>query len=585
MGLEVKLGNYSNIDIQKVSDWLIKHILDRDGTTVITLQFSEYDVEYGPRIQFLIQQKVEEKLKNFVDEDKYKRKEIRYVIISDELNPLCCIDILNIKKSHSNLLLHFGECCYTHIKEISIPLLFIKPDSYFDCFFSNRSKDFSFSESVYELLDTELCKMTREKMSSKHNSNISDPRINNSYDISLIFSFQDAMINEEIRGKLLNLINELKRNRGELVKSISGYILLDIESNEIVVQDGTNLIFNRVVEKLSQDTPELDLVQLESKFNENNNKIMFIHIIPEGISTSGDTNDNSKYSNCLIKRVFLRYNQVFNILVTRLNYTFNNWSLSLYEEYQNDLNKYISRRFVYIERALSIEKVNRVAFMVFPGTTKDEWKLLNFYSRFSSRKDINDNSKVIIESHIILFTSVSEVKLRNFTNIDIYCYFGCPEYFIYHIVNYLNIKLPIILTPYEYEVYLGIREWTPTFLNPSDLVNSVYNFLNKEDFSDESETEYSSYNPINAHLMIDGGKLDSIQANCDTKTTVRYNTDQIQQYYVQGKKLISRLKTIKSNLSNSFYGLDPLENTQVIPNITQGKYGVASKYQNETKNN
>ncbi|KAH7649026.1 hypothetical protein FG379_001395 [Cryptosporidium bovis] len=584
MGLEMDLGNYNNVNFQRVSNWVVKHISDRDKNTIVGLQFNEYDVEYGPKIQFLIEKSVSNKLK-VLDGERFRKFEIRFVIISDNLNPLCCIDTLNIKKSHSDLLLRFGECCYTNIAEFDIPLLFIRPDPYYN-FLSKNNSDFrSFAESVTKFLRVEISKMTDERASFEYNLNKNGSEIEHIFDVSVIFSFQNMLINSKIKAELLNLVAELNNSKGVLLKSINGYLVSDIESNEDIIKDNTKLMCNRIVDKLSRDTPELDLIQIEAQGKKQNNKIIFVHIIPKEMIKSNDKNVNrSTYFNCFLKRVYLRYNQVFKILITELNYDCN-WSLSLNSTYYDDLDKYIAKRFIYIERALSIQKVNRVAFMIFPRTTSDEWKLIDFYSTFTSRKDINNHSRVRIETHIILFTSISEVKLRNFTNIDIYCYFGCPEYFIYHIVYFLNIKSPVILTPYEYEVYLGIREWTPTFLDSFDLFNKLHDSINaKKFFSDESEAEYSNSESDYTKLMITNNQSGNIQIeNNSEMTTTKYDDGHIRHYDSQTKKLILRLKAIKTNLSSSFYGLDPFENTNSIPKVTQGRYGVASIYLNETQ--
>ncbi|KAJ1612938.1 hypothetical protein OIY81_1089 [Cryptosporidium canis] len=549
MDCNFDLGQFSSANFRAASEWIISHSEGKERL-IVALQFSNSDVVYAPRIQYLIENQVKSMLSK--DDSTADECKIRFFILCDVLNPACCLDILNVKKSHSDLVIHFGYSCYRNTEQFRQPVYYIPSSlNYFD------DSEPSVIRETVSFVHGQLKQKLNTQDSSSERTN-------------LILSFQ-GILNKDSQSALENEITNLVNTFDH---DICVYQISPITTTDFLKSNDFEFICDLPLKKIGHDR-ELHLEDFENKFLEatssptTNSPIIFFHIISKN-------QDYSTLSNSFIERIILRYNQIFDISLCQVSSS--NSSIELNKHELDRLSSIISKRFVSIENAKSISSINRVAFIITPGVTPLEWKLIQIFKKYKYRENTDDGSKVPIETHIISLAGVSEVKLRNFPDIDIFCYFGCSEYFLSHIIKTLNLKNPIILTPFEYQVFLGIREWSTCYLNVNDLQEFATNNQCKPPSDTASESDDSELDQSFSKLAIEGSKA----SNNNTLST-KSDSHSLQNLDRRAKKLLVRLDTIKNKHANTYFGLDPLENTEQIPTITRGKDGIASVYANECK--
>ncbi|XP_668181.1 hypothetical protein [Cryptosporidium hominis TU502] len=549
MDHNLELGNYSDFDFQTTSKWIAKHSKGKERL-VVALQFSVSDIKYAPRIQYLIEKQV-----NCIvsKEDGSKDQcNIRFFVLSDIVNPACCLDVLNIKKSHSDLLIHFGYSCYHNIRNFRLPVYFVPSSS--DYFYVSESNTLcNITSFLYKQLNNRLLE-----------GNNSLKRMN------VILSFQGILENNS-QTILLDKIRSSELNKTSNDVEICIYQLSPINVTDCIQDQYSEFICDLLLTKLGHDK-ELKLDDLEKRFERSKNmasseSVIFFHFVSK----------DDKYSNLpnsFLERIFLRYNQLFEIFLCQVNNS--DSSIELNPNALNELSSIISKRFVVIEKAKSIHSENRVAFVITPGITQLEWKLIEFFKRHNYRINADNGKKIKIETHIISLTGVNEVKLRNFPDIDIFCFFGCSEYFLSHIIKNLNLKTPIILTPFEYQVFLGITKWSTRYLNTPDLQSHGLNDNDLSFHSSISDSEDSELDQDFSKLLIEDSEI--LNNNTLSTKTESYSLQSIDK---KTKKLLLSLNSIKNKYGRSYFGLNPLENPDHIPKITQGRDGIASMYKNE----
>ncbi|KAH8583689.1 diphthamide biosynthesis 2 isoform X1 [Cryptosporidium sp. chipmunk genotype I] len=551
MNYNLELGNYSNYDFRIISEWIAKNSKGREKL-VVALQFSVSDIKYAPRIQYLIEKQVNCIVsKEGSSQDKCN---IRFFVLSDIANPACCLDVLNIKKSHSDLVIHFGYSCYHNISNFHLPVHFVPSSSdYFDVSESN-----TFNEITCFLNNKLNYRLSEQNNSTKR--------------INVILSFQ-GILKSSAQTILLDEIRKSDLTKTSSNVEIFLYQLSPINVTDYFKYKYSEFICDLPLAKLGHDK-DLKLNDLEKEcFEKSKNMapsetVMFFHFISKD-------NEYVSLPNSFVERIILRYNQLFEIFLCKINRLGSR--IELCSNALDELSSIISKRFVFIEKAKSINSTNRVAFIITPGITQAEWKLIEFFKRHHYRRNVDNGNKIKIETHIISLTGVNEVKLRNFPDIDIFCFFGCSEYFLSHIVKNFNLKIPIILTPFEYQVFLGVTEWSTCYLNVSDLRPSN---INDKDFSSSplSDSEDSELDQDFSKLSIKDSE--SLDNGVLVTKSVSFSLQNIDK---KTKKLLLSLSSIKNRHESSYFGLNPLENTGHIPTITQGRDGIASMYENEMK--
>lgn len=544
----IDLGKYSEFDFKIVTEWIVNHSKG-ENNLVVALKFSNSDVKYAPRIQYLIEKQVNSMLSK--GDGSTDQCNVRFFVLCDVLNPACCLDVLNIKKSHSDLVIHFGYSCNRNIGRFHLPAYFVPSSSdYFD----------TSEPGMLHEIATFLHNQLKNRL---YGRSVSSGRTN------VILSFQGILKDDSrsvLVDKVLDLVNAC--DNGEICL----YQLSPISTTDCLEFASSEFICDLPLTKIGHNK-ELELGNLEKECSQeasdSGNPVLFFHFISKG-------NTYSSLPDSLLERIILRYNQIFEMFLCQV-VNDPNPTIEVNTAVLDKLSSIISKRFVFIEKAKSIRTINRVAFIITPGITPTEWQLIKQFRKHTYRQNTDDGNKVLIETHIISLSGVSEVKLRNFPDIDIFCYFGCSEYFLSHIVKTLNLKTPIIITPFEYQVFLGVREWSTCYLNVCDLVEPEI-----DNQGASSSTILSDYedSDIDQHFS----KLTIKDSETPDKTLcAKSGSHAIQNIDKKTKNLLVCLNSIRNKHERTYFGLNPLENTEQIPTITQGRNGIASVYSNENK--
>ncbi|KAF7458706.1 diphthamide biosynthesis enzyme Dph1/Dph2 domain protein [Cryptosporidium felis] len=555
MDSKLNLGRYSKSDCTKVSEWILNYSAGRK-LLVVALQFSTFDVKFAPSIQLYIESQINSIKTKIQPQEDCK---IRLFILSDIVNPACCLDVLNIKKAHSNLVVHFGYCCYHNTRQYKLPVYYVPSLDHY----------FPFDDKKEQLL-IKISKFLYLRVSEA----LQDDESRFPNKVKIILSFH-GILKSEFASKIEDAINKLILT--EFKDNVKTYFYLlspQMTTDNLDIED-MEFICDIFLKKMGHEE------NLNVEFTERRNidkpiqnclteRFFFFHFV------FGDhTYDN--LPNSFIERVFIRYNQIFEFFLCSIDLS--NCDIKYNSDLVKEMDSIISKRFISIEKAVSINNFNTVAFIITPGITPKEWNLVEVLKSYKYRRDIDNGKKILIESHLIALAGINEVKLNNFPKIDIFCYFGCPEYFRTFVIKTLNLKSHIILTPYEYEIFLGIREWSTAHLEPFELCNSRSKFGISQQSDLDSGSESSDLDRELERLALEE------PTNLGKETlSERSKFGSLNKIDKSTKELLVRLHSNKRIHEHTFYGLNPFESTDKIPQITDGKDGVASAYRNETKN-
>ncbi|KAL7068740.1 hypothetical protein ACR3K2_08990 [Cryptosporidium serpentis] len=512
-------------DLDEIASW-IRPRVNKTGKTVVALQFAPNDVKFAPTIEYQIKKRLFGHCRGFDPSQSFSGGiQLEIVVLSDLLSPPCCIDVLGVKKCSANILVHFGHSCFQNINQFDIPIMLVFPNE------TNNLCCAMVLGKLGDLIGSQLNKVNCDVI---HNIIIS-------YDLGLHHIFFPDDI-QELPEAFAFLEEFLKLQLSST--NISLYLLAAPKT----LSCGTNIshmnIFGRKIRSTSFSEESIDkiydLLQSGNTKEQLNSKIYLFHLYLK----------NTPNRNGFLERFLVTYGSCCSIYPCTLS----NDSITIDKPRGDELGKLILKRFNMIESAKLMS--NRVGLIITPNMSSNTWKMLKKYKSIRTRKDKYYINTDTIEYFIIAMSGINEVKLGNFPRIQVFCYIGCLEYFFFCILKEHNIRHPIILTCFEYEIYLGIREWSTAYLDIDEMIR-------------------------NEHYTQFPDTLGKFTTEIVDKPNGSFASSNILEKMDLATKLLHSTLVSKRLENGSFYGLDPSDGIDVIPRILVGHSGIASMYAQE----
>ncbi|EWC73933.1 hypothetical protein C923_05387 [Plasmodium falciparum UGT5.1] len=571
-----------------------------------------------------------------------KDKHVNLYILGDTTLNECCEDYVSAEHVEADFLVHYGISCQSFITPF-IPSIYIFNKQNIEDNFFHNIKQYLKNENVFKQNKTsiilcdasfahvlpELVRCFFDKIEKNNNictdlKNEEKKEINDSlsfynYNNKVLYNVDDKMyVNKTFYEKgednynecnITDLKNDNNRNNDDyydnseddmiftniivclyrIANNINGkvcygffnnYVEFDIKDKiedkylfmcgRLVFKVFYNMKKEMIVYKIVEKKKEERQIYEENGDDELiNNKNMNLFIF---------SSDNKNFIN----RCLLEYNNCNNI------YIYDSKDIFI-KDTRKIIDKVLLKRYSLIEKCKQVNNVGILISNVNLEKNKEIRILINYILRKNKKKCFT-----------VVTNKLNTAKLENFYDIEIYILLTCPEN------NLLELKefSKKIINPYEFFIAYNYIEWDGKYvfdffelLNISSIKKEYQAIHNNKYFLWNMDADFFTIknhhkdnkdnNDENVNVIIQQNNLvlEKYDHLIDTNLSISVEDQKkfITRFQEDSQMCTYFLNILKENNKREYKGVDINYNTDHVPHIVKGLYGIAQKYDTDIK--